>query len=802
MLKSIVNNKNKIIFSLVFLFLLNFLFTGVFNVSYADDGDEDKPNILIRVLTWAFRFVNKYIYNKLDDEGLSIDSLIFKKVPDEGEGEFIGLTLFKPGDAQDFIATFYNIFLYIAMAMFVPIFYWIGVHFSKAGDNPQEKSILKDKLMRIVMTFIFLYSMPELLVALVKVSNAFTNMFGGIGAEFLGAEGTTGIVAQYIENNTGSIIETITGLMLIGINLWIIVFYIIRDLTIAFLFMLFPIIAIWYPMRKGMVTNWWREMAGNILAQPIQAMILTMVLALGQALGMGGSKSLGAGIYTLVAFGFIIPMTSIVKGFLGLETGLGAGRSMAGLGALFGALGLVRMARRGMSEQTQKIKDGVSTLADNRVKKKELEKNIEPSASDVTRTLSNSNASVVDNILSSTQSKDSVVDSIGYQNRVAGRQIARGVGGAILGTFTGITGATIGAGLGVRGSAIMGATGFSLGRRVGDAGTGMAYMGADAIYQHRQMRRDIADIQESIMSDDISNVRMMQINELKESEDFQSLSPDQQLEMIEGLKNNMNITKSEIKNMKKEFPNTYNTYKERAQNEYLGIAHPKMDGTEFQSQEREALMTQKRWQATGTGRFANYMANMGYAKLTPVRKTPEELRSIDNAYLYQDNERTVVYTQDSDGSIGDVLHVGSGNPYISTPIEQPVAYTSEEIEIPPSEMYKINERVRIDTNAYMDSVYSHLDKNSSEYRQAYIQREKYNKDFYISHYKNRVEQIRGNIGVSNLNFRNDEIYLAKEKAKIDKMLDIERERQEVKSKTYMEDTGYSGAVKPNLDNLQ
>src|SRR5690606_21480740 len=111
-------------------------------------------------------------------------------------------------------------------------------------------------------------------------------------------------------------------------------------------------------------------------------------------------------------------------------------------------------------------------------------------------------------------------------------------------TFTGITGAAIGAGLGVRGSAIMGATGFSLGRRVGDAGTGMAYMGADAIYQHRQMSRDIADIQESIMSDDISNVRMMQINELKESEDFQSLSPDQQLEMIDGLKNNMNITKS------------------------------------------------------------------------------------------------------------------------------------------------------------------------------------------------------------------------------------------------------------------
>ena len=218
------------------------------------------------------------------------------------------------------------------------------------------------------MTFIFIYSMPELLVVLIKVSDAFTSIFKSAGANFLNAENTTAVIGQYIEGNQGSIIETITGLMLVGINLWIIVFYIIRDLTIAFLFMLFPIIAIWYPMNKNIVKNWWREMAGNIFAQPIQAMILTMVLALGKTLGMGGAKTLGSGIYTLVAFGSVIPMTSIVKGFLGLETGIGAGRSMAGMGALFGAMWLAGMAIRGMHVQTEKVIDGVSALADNKVK--------------------------------------------------------------------------------------------------------------------------------------------------------------------------------------------------------------------------------------------------------------------------------------------------------------------------------------------------------------------------------------------------------------------------------------------------
>ena len=94
-------NKNKIILTLVFLFLLNFFVVNLYGFVYAeaDDftdhtGDDgEKPNILIRVLTWGFRFVNKLVYNMLDNEGLSIDSLVFKKEPEEGKGEFIGLTI-------------------------------------------------------------------------------------------------------------------------------------------------------------------------------------------------------------------------------------------------------------------------------------------------------------------------------------------------------------------------------------------------------------------------------------------------------------------------------------------------------------------------------------------------------------------------------------------------------------------------------------------------------------------------------------------------------------------------------------
>ncbi|NMA23920.1 MAG: hypothetical protein GX938_10505 [Spirochaetales bacterium] len=628
-------------------------------------------------------------------------------------------------------------------------------------------------------------------------------MFRSAGVNFLEVENTTEIVGGYIEGNEGSIIETITGLMLVGINLWIIIFYIIRDLTIAFLFMLFPIIAIWYPINKGMVKNWWREMAGNIFAQPIQAMVLTMVLALGKTFGMGGAKSLGSGIYTLVAFGSIIPMTSIVKGFLGLETGIGAGRSMAGMGALFGAMRLANMTKRGMEKQTGKIKDGVESLADNSIKQTEIEKNIEPSKSnsDVSVTLGNSNASSIDNVLSSPQMKKEATEDIKRENRVAKRKLAEGIGGAAVGTFAGITGATMMAGVGAKESIAMGSVGFALGRKVGDSSFGLAYSGYDAINQHGYMAEEIANIQEDIMAEDISNVREMQIEELQNSSDFIALNPTEQNDKIQSLRNNKEFSRNEMINMKKSFPKTYDSYRARAENRYLGLENEKLDGTRFQSEERAAMMKQKRWEATGIGGFATFMANKSYADLTPIRKSEQELKEIDNAYLYQDKDHSVVYTRNTDGSVEEILHVGHGNPDLPSSIEQPVAYTTEEIEIPQSEMYRINEKVKSETANYMSNHYSHLDENSLEYKQVYSQRERYNRDLYTNQFKNSVKNTRHSLGSNNLNLRDDEKTLKEMQIQV-KKAELDKARIEATRNAYVEDVDYSEEVAPNLNSLQ
>lgn len=770
---------------LLLFFILNLSLTPIINIVYATSGtnnesdvDEEKPNILIRVLTSGFRWVTKLVYDMLDDDGLSLDALVFNQGT-----QFSGLTLFKPGEAQNFLATFYNIFMYIAMLFFVPIFFWVGTYFSKAGDSPQQKSVLKDKLMRVLLTFVFLYSMPELLTILVKVSNAFVGVFKSVGSSFLETN-TNELVGEYIKTNKGSITETFTGLMLIGVNIWIIIYYIIRDLTVCFLFMFFPLIAIWYPMDTSMIKNWWREMMGNIFAQPIQAVILTMVLALGKTLGVSAeTNTLANRLYTLVAFGSIIPMTSIIKRFFNLETGIGAGKSMAGLGALTGAFMLAKSTSKGMKQQTDKIREGVDTLSENNIAQKQLDKNLSPTTGmgSVDKSLTNTNTATMNRINQmgvTNQSKQEMKESIHTQNRVAKKQIAQGIGGATLGTYAGIGSAVAMSSVGGREAMMAGGAGFALGRKAGDVATGVGYSGINAINEDGYMDNDIRDLQiQEIMDRDGINDKEEAIEKLNEQPDL---------------------------------------YKNEAMNKYLGLDNEKLNGTEFQAKERQALMKQKRWQAKGTGKFANYMANKSYAELTPTRKSFDELKEIDNAYLYQDKEHSVVYTQNSDGQVAEILSVGAGNTNLSSPIDTPVAFNTEQIEIPQSKMHEFNSLATSEAKEYMDTYYSEYAPQSMEYKQAFSEREKYYKQNLIEDYRNQVNLSRQNTGIPIMNLKsNDEEYIFKQKQReqtesIDRAMrekqkeqieKLNKMREEINNRVYQEDFKTRENLNGNLDEL-
>ncbi len=460
------NRKTSLILPLILLILLLFNNISIASgpnppIEIGDYRAGTDQNILVKMIAGAFKALAMLLYNLLDSANLSIDKLVFS----QGDGPFSGLSLFKPGDTQNFLATFYNLFQYLALGLFMSIMLWSVKSISDTGDNPQAKSVMKDRLNRVVFTLVLLYTMPELLTLLAKVSNGFVTIFKSVGQNFgdttgIGVNESNELIKNYINSNLliddYTIIDAITSLMLVGINLWLVFFYIIRDLTVSFLFILFPIMAVFYPFSKDMVKNWWKNMLSNVLAQPIQAFVLTTVIALSNNVGgiagsTEGSSSFASSVYTLVAFGSIIPMTSIIKSFLGIETGVGAGSSRAGLSGIMGAMMLARGMGRALTGNVNTLKEGLSERTDIKTAQTQVEKNL-PTENSLSsrealgRPLPNQTANILDNIDTSTETgRTQALDALKRQERVANKKILKGVGSTAQDIGGGAFGAVAGA---------------------------------------------------------------------------------------------------------------------------------------------------------------------------------------------------------------------------------------------------------------------------------------------------------------------------------------------------------------------
>lgn len=763
--------KNSLLYIIIFFLIIGFIVGAFSRVSFAIDMEDDdvssdeKPNILVRSVTKFFKFVARLTYGKFDGQGMSIDSMVFN----EGDGQFSGLSLFKKGELQDFLAGFYNLFNYIAIAIFIPIAYSTGISFIRAADNPQGKSLLKDRIIRIVITMVLLYTMPQLLTVVVKISNALVDIFKGMGSAFFGDLTAASMIDSHMEyvKAEADIVDGISSLMLVGINLWLVAFYVIRDITICFLFLFFPIIAVWHPLSKNMVKGWWRNMLGNILAQPIQAVVLTMVLSLSKTLPASATEgaSFATSMYTIIAFGSIIPMTSIVKSFMGLETGIGAGSSRAGLGGIMGAMMLARGVGASIGKNKDKIGEGVSELMGNSIASTREDKNLESIGS---------GASVVDDLqkplvspksgsVSVNDLTGSAVDDRKKSNRRAVRQIASGVGGIGGGVAMAAVGTSVGAGIGSREAVQFGLGGYALGSITGSKAAHAGVATIDAGKQTYDMKKDIESLQvDAVMENEIG-------------ENNEALTREEAIEFIDAN------------------PDKAKMYKEQAMNKYVGLSHKKIDGTEYQAQEKNALMKKKQWQNMGVGTVTTYMAERSYANITPTKKSPKELSSIDNALYYQDKDISLAYIPNENGGVGEVLSRGEGNPYVKEPIVNPISFDSPRQGIPGDRLLQIEMDSRDSATQYMNQAYPLMDRDSTEYQVLHSERQNhYKREMNIGYQKN-LDLMRQNLNMPNMNIKTNEKRL-KDLAIEEQMRRLKTKEEKIRQQTYMEDIG-KGQIK-------
>ena len=735
----------------------------------AEQYSQDNENILLKVLGAAFAFIARAIYALIGDA--SIDSLVYNQ-----GGQFGGLTLFKPGSAQDFLAKFYNIFNMIAIAFFIPIVYWSVMAFTRAGDSPQGKSILKERLMKIVMTFAFLYTMPELLTILVRLSNALVDIFAVNIASPVGdyiSDSLSGSI-QFGEGST--FVDGLTALMLIGINLWMIFFYIVRDLTIAFLFMFFPIIAIWFPLSQGMVLNWWKNMASNVLAQPIQAVVLSLVLTMTDFMNVAGMGFLG-GLYMIIAFGSIIPMTGIIKGFLGLEGGVGAASSRAGIGGMVAAMTMMRMAGRSVGTNKNMIKEGLEEKSRLSTADKAMDKNLDQegiegtsgsSVSDMNRPLTNP-----------TMGKVSSKHELMNQKREANKKIARGVGSLATGAFTGMTAAAIGGGLGGRSAMVAGLAGYGVGSVVG----GFANEGISDMVSGQK-----------IQAQDEMELNRLQLESVKEMGGEYAKMKEPQLREV--LDNNPEIAaQTEL----------------MAKDKLLGIHNPNLTNTTQQTELRNAMMKQRSINNAGTSMAHRHLARNAYVNNAPTFKSDKEIMDLANdgtqVNLYQDKDISYLYTTNNEGQM-EVLKRGAGVEGLTQAIDNPVTFDNNlNTGMAGDFALKYQMQANEQANAYMQQTYPDLSDSDEQYQTLRQEKAKEILAMHKHSYNDTVKAARQNIGIPNLNIQTNqakvaEINLARqarERAELEKK--YQQMEEEWKSTTYATDPIYDDYNYDSVDNL-
>ncbi len=155
--------------------------------------------------------------------------------------------------------------------------------------------------------------------------------------------------------------------------------------------------------------------------------------------------------------------------------------------------------------------------------------------------------------------------------------------------------------------------------------------------------------------------------------------------------------------------------REKAENKYVGLDHSKLNGTNWQAAERQALLSRRRMENLSTSNAMTKFAKAKYTELTPERKSPEELKTITDAKMYQDNDKSIIYRDIEDGR-HEILAVSQGNPYLEKATVNPVSFIPSEYgKVPDDILFNFQTIANERADSYMLEAYPNIEKGTAEY---------------------------------------------------------------------------------------
>ena len=242
-----LNKKVMAISSLVFIFILLFLVPNEYSAGIKE--------MIAGAVAFLIRFIADGIAWVLGPEGMNvgIDKLIFNI-----DGSFdkptiltdFNLTLLRDsGTVSTSLFKLYYLFMFIAVSLLGVIGTLIILDFIKTAEDPKHKAVLKGRIIKLFVSIILILSIPQLLDLLLTINQVLLDVIRLFIADnvknidFSNAF-LTDVFRGISEANEDNIILAAIYLMSTCLNVWLVAFYMLRDLGIAYLMLIGPIIAL------------------------------------------------------------------------------------------------------------------------------------------------------------------------------------------------------------------------------------------------------------------------------------------------------------------------------------------------------------------------------------------------------------------------------------------------------------------------------------------------------------------------------------------------------------------------------
>ncbi len=268
------------------------------------------------------------------------------------ESELTGRSIV--GTLKETVSSWYNTLRMIALAGLLSVLAYIGIRVmlsSAAADKAKYKERAKDWFVAMCLVFFLHYIMVFIMTSVDEITTMLSNSNSEGRAEQVSVTVTDGDNPDTVDGEEVKFYTNLTGyirlcveykdlvpkfsalIMYLGLTFYTVYFvfiYLKRLLTLVFLTLIAPLVALTYPLDKlkdgkAQAFNYWlREYAMNAML-PIIHLILYTILVTSAA-----DLIKKAPLYAIIAMGFIVPAEKIVKDMFGFKSAMAPGGGFAG----------------------------------------------------------------------------------------------------------------------------------------------------------------------------------------------------------------------------------------------------------------------------------------------------------------------------------------------------------------------------------------------------------------------------------------------------------------------------------------